>query len=206
MTRSRAQAFNPGPARPRIQSYTRLVLPTRAPLPSTVPPPPFTRETDVTGIEWWLDAHMRAASSLLCLERAVHAASGEDERRRIEATLAPLGAVRDALYSLYCDASDPRMAALVDEGGVLTVYVRAIYAWLDDVTGCLRGALRGETSEAATQIDEATNAAAGQLDAALAMLDIDDASPVDPLRNLRADLAETFTVIARASARAAIPV
>jgi hypothetical protein len=201
MTRRQAQAVNPAGGRPRIQSYTRLVLPTRASLPSTVPPPPFALETDVTGIEWWLDAHMHAASSLLCLERAVRESENED-RRRIEAAVAPLGAVRDAVYMLYCDASDPRMAALVDEGGVVSVYVRGIYTWLDRVIGCLRGALRGETTEKATEIDDATNAAAGRLDAALANLDIDDASPVDPLRNLRADLAETFT--ATASARAAL--
>ena len=54
---------------PRTASYTRLLRVDEeaagAGAPSTLPPPPFARETSVVGLEWWLDAHMGLASGLL---------------------------------------------------------------------------------------------------------------------------------------------
>ncbi|HEX3343195.1 MAG TPA: hypothetical protein VHS09_01430, partial [Polyangiaceae bacterium] len=54
---------------PRTASHTRLLRVDEeaagAGAPSTLPPPPFERETAVVGLEWWLDAHMALASGLL---------------------------------------------------------------------------------------------------------------------------------------------
>jgi hypothetical protein len=198
-------AGTPGAPRRPTQSYTRLARLSEAPLPSTLPPPPFARETDVGGIEWWLDAHMHAVSSLLCLEQTLTTRTEQDAP--VEDALDALGGVRDALYALYCDAGDPRLAPLVQSSGVLHGYVRAIYAWLRRVLDGLRAQARGAPTFATKRLQQAertlvaaTTTAGDELDAAIASLPIDDASPVDPLRNLRADVAEAFTACAWARA------
>ena len=80
--------------------------------PSTLPPAPFEHEADVSGHEWWLDAHMNAAANILCLEQLVDVVMDSADvlaLERVRALIARLGDVRDALYELYCDAADPRM-------------------------------------------------------------------------------------------------
>jgi hypothetical protein len=204
-TQSPGTPVSPAAPRRPTQSYTRLARLSEAPLPSTVPPPPFARETDVGGIAWWLDAHMQAVSSLLCLERTL-ATLGDQNAALVEA-LDALGGVRDALYALYCDAGDPRLAPLLGKAGVLGGYVRAIYLWLGRVLDALRSRVRGapmlvtrRLQNAERTLVAATAAAGDALDAAIASLAIEDESPVDPLRNLRTDVAETFTACAWARA------
>src|SRR5208283_1082456 len=83
----------------------------------------------------------------------------------VESMLEALSQVRDALYGLYCDASDPRMAALVTA---------------TDVLGIWRGeqAFDPKASEQ-DPLDHATTLAAAELEAAILLLDIDDTSKVD---------------------------
>src|SRR5580704_5280005 len=129
----------------RTTSYTRF----KAPLHrsdssdgqsalSTLPPAPFESEVEVSGLEWWLSAHMALASELLWLEQLLDTepesgAHFETVRVLVERT----EAVRDALYELYCDAADARVAMLVASGAGFETRVRRSYAWCTRVVGLL---------------------------------------------------------------------
>ena len=52
-------------------------------------------------------------------------------------------AVRDALYELYCDAADDRLAPLVGPGTALERHVRDSYGWCVRVVGLLATVTNG---------------------------------------------------------------
>jgi hypothetical protein len=106
--------------------------------------------------------------------------------------------VRDALYELYCDAADERMARLVGAQGALEGQVRASYAWCNRVVGLLAmvvNALRtAEGPDWAVVKTEFRRAAAvypgerSRLREEVRALHVDFTSPIEPLRNLPQDL------------------
>src|SRR5580692_1139179 len=123
---------------PRTVSHTRFKSPTQredestvgSGAPSTLPPPPFENEVAVRALEWWIDAHMALASELLWLQQLPDVpAEGDLHRQTISTLAARVEAVRDALYELYCDAADDRMAPLLGPEAALERYVRDCYAW-----------------------------------------------------------------------------
>ena len=192
----------PGPP-PRTSSYTRLLRVDEeaagAGAPSTLPPPPFERETAVVGLEWWLDAHMGLASGMLWLAQLLDTVPVGDAHAETVRTLAAhTEAVRDALYELYCDLADDRAAPLVGQGTPLEKHVRGSYGWCVRVVGLLatvtnglraesrpdwiiaKGEFRACTSHYPTCPPEVRDA--------IRALPIDFTSPIEPLRNLPQDL------------------
>jgi hypothetical protein len=177
--------------------------------PSTLPPPPFETEAEVPGLEWWLGAHMALAADLLCLPLVADllclpplVESGPEAHEAHAMAVRQLSqlcdAVRDALYELYCDAADPRAAELSGLLAALEPPVRDTYAWCASVVAFLTwiaGELRSETgldwSAAKVRYRELA-AKRPQADdrprALVASSPIDFASPVEPLRNLLANL------------------
>lgn len=174
-------------------------------LASTLPPPPFTSEAQVHELEWWLDAHMQLASELLLVEQlaeAVRDPAGDTVRRLLES----IGAVRDALYELYCDAADERLAKLARGEGALASHVRDSYVWCARVAGMLATITNGLRASrpdwnAVKTIFRAADATypapAGNLRAAIAKLPVDRGSPVEPLRHLEGDLEALFATAER---------
>jgi hypothetical protein len=209
---------------PRLASYTRVKSPLQrtderteidepAAPPSTLPPPPFSHEMSVQGLEWWLEAHMGLAADLAWLQQLLDAdLEGESPEawRRVAAhadTVRRLGAhadsVRDALYELYCDASDDRVGGLLGSGAPLEQHVRCIYEWCRRVLamlGALVNSLRAggpDWAVAKSQFRSASAMYVGRseaLRAAIAELAIDTSSPVEPLRTLPGDLEVLFDV------------
>jgi len=187
----------------RTSSHTRF----KSPLgngPSTLPPPPFASEAEVTGLEWWLDAHMALASELLWLDQSL---DGSPERgphtETIRRLVAEVEGVRDALYALYCDAADPRMRSLARSGSLLEKQVRGSYAWCSRVAALLGTIMNGLRSGSSPDwraakagfrvVAEAYVGPAKALREAVRALPIDFTSPVEPLRNLPQDLEQLFT-------------
>jgi hypothetical protein len=173
--------------------------------PSTLPPPPFESETAMEGLGAWLDTHMNLASQLLWLEQQVEGTEGPPSSGMRDGHLAPIrglvvgaAAVRDALYELYCDAADPRLAVLVFPGAPLETHVRKAYAWcglvvalLARVTTDLRTPEGPDWNLAKTDFRAAVEQYPGSGDevrAAVLALPIDYKSPVEPLRSLPGDL------------------
>ena len=173
--------------------------------PSTLPPPPFESEAEVAGLEWWLSAHMNLAASLLWLEQHYGDESEPPSSHRtdghvgaVRGMVAQASAVRDALYELYCDAADPRLAPLVLGGGKLEVHVRASYAWCEEVVALLgrfstdlRAASGPDWAEAKASVRAAAGLYPGPGDdllLAVKALGVDFTSPVEPLRGLLHDL------------------
>jgi hypothetical protein len=173
--------------------------------PSTLPPPPFESETAMEGLGAWLDTHMNLASQLLWLEQQVEGTEGPPSSGMRDGHLGPIrglvvgaAAVRDALYELYCDAADPRLAALVFPGAPLETHVREAYAWcalvvalLARVTTDLRTPAGPDWNLAKTDFRAAVDQYPGSGDdvrAAVFALPIDYKSPVEPLRSLPGDL------------------
>ena len=214
MATLRGKATRSGPAseRPavRTESYTRVKPPQqriddeRSGAPSTLPPPPFLSEATVVGLEWWLDAHMALASQLLWLQQlldTVPAGGAHAETVRHLVTLTE--GVRDALYELYCDAADERVASLVGRGAALERYVRGSYAWCVLVVGLLAMVTNGlrwpagpdwaAAKRGYRQATEQLQVADDALRAAVAALPIERSSPVEPLRNLAQDLEQLFS-------------
>jgi hypothetical protein len=208
---------------PRLASYTRV----RAPLqrteerpenddaspPSTLPPPPFSHEAAAEGLEWWLEAHMALAADLAWLQQLLDAeADGEsaEAARRLTAhagTVRRLGAqvdsVRDALYELYCDATDERVRPLLGPGAALAEHVRCTYPWCARIVVMLGGLVNGlragdpDWGLAKTQFRTATAMYVGPsaaLRAAVTTLAIETSSPVEPLRTLPSDVEALFDV------------
>jgi hypothetical protein len=109
-------------------------------------------------------------------------------------------AVRDALYELYCDAADVRVAPLLGGDGVLETRVRLSYAWCTRVVGALASVASGLRSRgeagpdwaavktAFREADRLYPPAAGALREGVRALAIDFGSPIEPLRNLPHDL------------------
>jgi len=200
-----------GPAPSRSASHTRFKSPIQRAepptspgvhAPSTLPPPPFESEAEVQGLEWWLGAHMHLASDLLCLEQLVEGfAEGGAHPETLRRLTAQAGEVRDALYELYCDAADPRMASVVASGGALEQHVRGRYAWCTRIVAVLTAIADGlrkggpDWGTIKAGFRDAAECYAGPSDVlrdAVRGLLVDFASPVEPLRNLPQDLEQLF--------------
>lgn len=215
------EGSSPGIPSPRSESHTRFKapiaqrsdgIPPGSGAPSTLPPPPFERETAVPALEWWLDAHMALASELLWLEQLLDSVpptsgrSGGAHGDTVRQLVACTEAVRDALYELYCDAADDRMAHLVGRGAALEKHVRGAYAWCVQVVGLLAtviNALRspagpdwGTAKRAFRQASEQYSGQSEALRASIRILPIDFSSPIEPLRNLPQDLEHLFSAAA----------
>jgi len=193
---------------PRTASYTRLLRVDQeaagAGAPSTLPPPPFARETSVVGLEWWLDAHMGLASGLLWLAQLLDTVpEGDAHAETVRRLAAHTDAVRDALYELYCDAADDRIAPLLGRGTPLEEHVRGSYGWCVRVVGLLATVTNGLRAEsrpdwiiAKAEFRASTQhfpAAPPDLGEAIRALPIDFTSPIEPLRNLPQDLNQLIT-------------
>jgi len=195
---------------PRTASYTRLLrvdeAASGAGAPSTLPPPPFESETSVEGLEWWLDAHMGLASGLLWLEQLLETVPESDSRAdTVRRLAAGTETVRDALYELYCDAADGRVAPLLGPEAALEAHVRGSYAWcvrvvglLATVTNGLRAPSRPEWAMAKAEFraaDEAYPTGSETVREGVRSLAIDFTSPIEPLRNLPRDLEHLFDAL-----------
>jgi hypothetical protein len=196
---------------PRLASYTRVRSPVvpygaqeEASAPSTLPPPPFSHEAGVVGLEWWLEAHMEIVGQLAVLEQLLDVGDAGMHGRTMELLAGHVEAVRDALYELYCDAADERLAPLLEPGALLGQHVRCCYAWLGRVVALLGTLVQGMRSEAGpdwgnakTGFRSASVMYVGPSDSlriAVMILSIDTTSPTEPLRNLPADLEALFAV------------
>lgn len=200
------------PGEVRTQSYTRFkprgqrgdrVTPASsitpgAHAPSTLPPPPFEAETDVTGHEWWLEAHMNLASNLLCVDTSLSSTLSESAAHRARAIADQIAEVRDATYELYCDAADPRVATMTSESAPLTKHIEQLYAWCERVLDALLATRNGQIDReglraacAGTQhlFDESLRE---RIRAQIQQIEADFTSPVEPLRNLPKDLEQVF--------------
>ena len=183
--------------------------------PSTLPPAPFEHEADVSGHEWWLDAHMNAAANILCLEQLVDVVMDSADvlaLERVRALIARLGDVRDALYELYCDAADPRMRGSSTPDGPLTKYITGVYAFSDHVNdrvATITTAMRTDSADW-TLLAPTIDASAPLFEEDLRRsvrdsvhgLGVDFSNHVEPLRNLPKDVEEMF--LAAISLRAEI--
>lgn len=200
----------------RTTSHLRINSPTRRDVvsdpdswlggmpPSTLPPAPFEREADVSGHEWWLEAHMNAAANVLCLEQHVDTVMDSADVMdidRVRALIARLGDVRDALYEVYCDAADPRMHGKSTPDGPLTSYITRLYSWCETVGDRLATVTTGMRGSAADWSALASVVGEGALFAeetrrqvrdSVHALDVDFASPFEPLRNLPRDVEQMF--------------
>jgi hypothetical protein len=179
--------------------------------PSTLPPPPFESEVEVPGLEWWLSAHLDIASELLWLDSLLDAVPEPDPHvDTVRGLAGQTAGVRDALYELYCDAADERLAPLTGEGGALEARVRVCYAWCMRVAGLLAGitsrlrapgGMEPDWAEAkaefrhAEALDVARSSELRGLRDAVRALPIDFSSPVEPLRNLPRDLEQLFAAL-----------
>ena len=203
---------------PRTTSHLRFKSPTRrdesstAPsswlggyAPSTLPPAPFENEADVSGHEWWLDAHMNAAANILCLEQLVDVVMDSADvlaLERVRALIQRLGDVRDTLYELYCDAADPRMRGSSTPDGPLTKYITPLYAFADDVNDRLATITTAVRTDSADWKQLVPALEAGALlfaeDERRAVRDsvhglgVDFSNHVEPLRNLPKDVEDMF--------------
>jgi hypothetical protein len=190
---------------PRLASQTRVRSPVQreeASPPSTLPPPPFEHEVAVVGLEWWLEAHMEVVGELALLEQLVDGDEGSPHASTMQLLTAHAEAVRDALYELYCDAADPRVAPLLGSDAPLEQHVRCCYAWCGRVVAMLGALAHGIRSEAGPDWALAKKGfrsasvmyvgPSQRLRAAVQGLAIDSANPTEPLRNLLADLDAMF--------------
>lgn len=199
----RVRDSKPPAVPPRKASHTRLLRvdtdASGAGAPSTLPPPPFSSEAAVRALEWWLDAHMALASEMLWLQQLLEAVpEGDAHADTVRRLAAHTDAVRDALYELYCDAADDRVAPLVGPEGPLEAQVRGSYVWCARVVGLLAmvmSALRMEVAPDWVVVKKEFQQAAALypthrsvLRQAVRGLPIDFTSPIEPLRNLPQDL------------------
>jgi hypothetical protein len=206
----------------RTSSHVRFKSPAPAvdpQKPSTLPPPPFDSEAQVPEIEWWLDAHMGLAADLLCIEQLLEAVGGRSvppsrpgESRgnghvdTVRHLAAHVEAVRDALYELYCDAADERVASVFASGAPIEQHVRASYSWCASVVALLLGLTNGLRSSEGTDwasVKATYRTTEGRfappsesLREAISSLSVDYASPIEPLRNLPQHLDDLFTAAA----------
>jgi hypothetical protein len=165
---------------------------------------------EVPGLEWWLAAHMGLASELLWLEQLLDAIpEGGAHVETMRRLVGHAEAVRDALYELYCDAADQRVARLLGQGPEATLEerVRLSYAWCTSVVGVLATVTNGLRARADAGPDWAAAKAAfrhaqglyrepsSELRDAVRALPIDFVSPIEPLRNLPQDLNQLFSSV-----------
>jgi hypothetical protein len=174
------------------------------PPPSTLPPAPFEREADVSGHEWWLDAHMNAAANVLHLEQLLDVVMDSADVLAVDRArglIARLGDVRDALYELYCDAADARMEAETAADSQLAEYIALLYEWcakVNDrvvtVASAMKSgpadwsALAGATPSPSLFAEGVHRALRDRVQA----VGVDFANPVEPLRNLPKDVEHMF--------------
>lgn len=158
---------------------------------STLPPPPFEHETDVAGLEWWLEAHMNLAGGQLCVEQAM-----TDDDRIARDVASSLETLRDALYEMYCDAADPRMQGAVKADRPLGRYVRGVYAVADEVVHYMLDTHRDLPTGAALA---GRLAQLPPLEAVswIPALELEIQNPLEPLRNLPSDIAELTSAVER---------
>lgn len=185
--------------RPRLQSHISVRLPASTAVVEqhipTLPPPPFAVETDVPALDWWFEHHMALAQDLLCLELA----QPGDARAQLMRLL--VEALRDALYDLYCDAADPRLAPLLVEHSSLRIYVEALYSWTRRVTAALKD--RHPEGMALKRELENTNAVHLAnvfvvVEEMMTLHAISVTNPVEPLRNLQRDWMALFRAMTQA--------
>ncbi len=198
--------------RARPSSHTRFKSPrvggSDPHAPSTLPPPPFENEAEIPRLEWWLTAHMGLASELLWLAQLLDGLpEGGSHAGTMLRLVSHVEAVRDALYELYCDAADERMATLLGPDAVLETRVRLSYAWSTRVVGVLAAITsslraRGEAGPDWAAARTGFRLAEGfyphpssELREAVASLALDCGSPIEPLRNLPQDLERLFATI-----------
>jgi hypothetical protein len=210
-TKAKAPAEEAPVVTARTTSHTRFKLPLRSggAGPSTLPPPPFESEAEVPGLEWWLNAHMDLASELLWLEQLLDASVPESGAHveAVRGLAAKAEAVRDALYELYCDAADERVAPLVGAEALLESRVRVTYAWCRRIVATLAAITSGVRSHGDIRPDwavvksgfrraaELYTPASDALRQAVRDLPIDFTSPIEPLRNLPRDLEQLFASV-----------
>jgi hypothetical protein len=194
----------------RTSSYTRFKSPFQPmdegqagpPTPNTQPPPPFEHETLVQGLEWWLDAHMGLASGLAWLDQLLDGGTTGAFAATVRGLAAQAEGVRDALYELYCDAADERLAAWTAPGAPFEAQVRGSYTWCSSVVtllGAITNGLRTEggpdwsAAKALFRDVERKYARPSQaLKEAMGALQLDTNNPTEPLRNLPQDLGRLF--------------
>jgi len=198
-TKQRASMGFDAGLQPRVRRVIQRAEPNaRRSSPSTLPPPPFASEVNVEGLEWWLDSHVEFASRLLCMGQAIESVGAPADRMALSGATRVLEHVRDALYELYCDAADIRLADLLISGRELDLHVRATYDWC--------GAIVDGMNAFACRLREANESSEGcfpqafrhagtlpvppmdPLLAAIRGLHLNFASPVEPLRNLERDI------------------
>jgi hypothetical protein len=157
---------------------------------------------------------MGLASELLWLEQLLDAMPDGGPHVTHVGTLRRLvshvEAVRDALYELYCDAADERMAPLLGPEAPLESHVRLSYAWCTRVVGVLAAITSGLRARGDAGPDWAAAKAGlrraeelyprapqvvSELHGALRQLAVDFGSPIEPLRNLPHDLEQLSTAI-----------
>jgi hypothetical protein len=171
-------------------------------LPQTIPPPPrvMTRSANDSHVRLraqaapvlrapdieFLDAQdlldelcedqLTMSMNLACLEETVAAAprdaSSRAALRTIEARIADLGALRDALANVHVATVDPRLQRLVVPDSPLADYLRGMYAWAHAVVRALdhlAGSLRAQPDWALLRwrIEEAKNFHFDELHAAI---------------------------------------
>ena len=134
-------------------------------LPPTIPPPPrmpsslgrspsdshIRLRAPLLGTTQLMDAqdvldelcedHLMMSMNLACLEEAVgrtpRDGSARAAVRTLEARLADLGALRDALACVQQATIDPRLQRLAAPDSPLADYLRGLYAWAHAVVGAL---------------------------------------------------------------------
>ncbi len=160
---------------------------------STLPPPPFEKESDVAELEWWLESHMSLAGGQLCVEQAT-----TNEDTFAIAVSHCLEGLRDALYEMYCDTADPRMRSLSGDEAPLGRFVRAVYATTEEIVSFM---LDSERDRARAHALADKLLALPSLDASrwVPGLALDSHNPLEPLRNLSNDVAELASAVERLS-------
>jgi hypothetical protein len=194
----------------RTSSYTRFKSPFQQmdegqagpPAPNTQPPPPFGHETLVQGLEWWLDAHMGLASGLAWLDQLLDGGAPGAFAATVRGLAAQAEGVRDALYELYCDAADERLAAWTAPGAPFEAQVRASYVWCASVVTLLGAITNGLRTEGGPDWSAAKSLfrdverkyvrPSQTLREAMSALQLDTNNPTEPLRNLPQDLGRLF--------------
>ncbi len=169
------------------ESHSRFRAPAK--VASTIPPAPMARHADLEAVEWWLDAHMALASNLLCLEQTAEEPSH----------VPVLGDLRDALYELYCDASEPRMRPALEMDQPLPAYIKAVYELADSI---LTGHPRADASRSFALFDAATGGLGERAASVLQAIPMEADNPVEPLRFAIHHLEDVLRLVDRLRAAA----
>ena len=91
---------------------------------------------------------MGVVGELAWLEQLLEGGEAGAHDATLQLLSAHADAVRDALYELYCDAADERLAPLIGSGALLEQHVRCCYAWCGRVVSMLGNLVQGLRSEA----------------------------------------------------------